>query len=266
MEQTRAAGGPRRPRPSQMTPRISPPSSHGNLGAPRAGSRDGGLEDSHARALEALRGMFHTAVALEMPCELADVPTGEQNNRDCFRAHFPVLDQSLERWNAAVAEAQAAPQALWLQFTSSARDHGITEPPFMVGVLIDQLATATAERSRHWELDAPLDPLLEHFNDRVDGEQYVSVYVMGRRVAMLPGGDGPDVQRRVEATDRLIEALFEEARGCEQALRIADTHDLLLALKQRLLEELDGRQASSAIGFAAACPRCRARSSGESSD
>ncbi len=210
--------------------------------------------------------MFHTAVALEMPCELSEVPTGEQDNCACFRAHFPLLDESLERWNAAVAEVQAAPQALWRQFANSARDRGITEPPFMVGVLIDQLATATAERSRHWELDAPLDPLLEHFNDRVDGEHYVSVYVMGRRVAMLPGGTGPDVQRRVQAADALIGALFEQARGCAEAVRIADTHDLLLALKQRLLDQLDGQQASSAIAFAASCPRCRAQRPGEAPD
>jgi len=242
-----------------MTSRISSPSSHGHTSPARAGTRQGRLDAAHARALEALLGNFHTAVALEMRCELADVQTSESDNGESFRAHFPLLDASLKRWNVAVDQAQAAPQALWRQFASSARDRGITEPPFMVGVLIDQLATSTAERSRRWELDTPLDPLLEHFNDRIDGDTYVSVYVMGRRVALLPGGARPDVQRRVEAADALIEALFEQARGCDEAELIADTHDLLLALKQRLLDQLDAQPANSAIAFAAACPRCRAR-------
>lgn len=213
------------------------------------------VDSQHAATLEALLGAFHTAVALEMPCDLADVKTSELENHACFKAHFPALAGSLEEWNASVAAAQAAPDALWLRFANSARDLGLSEPPFIVGVLIDQLATWTVERARRWELESPAEIQLEHFNDRLEDGTYVSVYVMGRRVATLPGGSEPDVQRRVEGADALIRALFDEARTCAEARSIAESQDALLALKQELLDALAAVQGSP-LSVAAACTRC----------
>jgi hypothetical protein len=215
------------------------------------------VDRQHAATLEALLGAFHTAVALEMPCDLAEVKTSELENHACFRAHFPAFAIALEEWNATVAVAEAAPEALWRRFANSARDRGITEPPFVVGVLIDQLATSTVERSRRWELDTPQETQLEHFNDRLEDGTYVSVYVMGRRVATLPGGAEPDVQRRIDAADALIRGLFDEARTCAEARSIADAQEALLTLKQRLLDELEDEQARASINVAAACTRCR---------
>jgi hypothetical protein len=232
---------------------------------PHASPAATAVDATHAATLEVLLSTLHTAVALEMRCDLDDVSTGQPQNSECFRGHFPALDRALERWNAAVDRAQAAPDALWRRFTSSARDRGITEPPFVVGVLIDQVATSTIESSRRWELDSAPEVALEHFNDRVDGGTHVSVYVMGRRVATLPGGPEPEVQRRVEAADARIRALFEEARNCEEARHIADAQDELLALKQRLLDELEEQRSNALIMLAPDCPRCRWERSAERS-
>ncbi len=222
------------------------------------------VDPTHKAGLETLVSTFSTAVALEMRCDLADAPTGEPQNHEVFRTHFPVLDISLERWNAAIDHAQTAPEMLWRWFASSAREQGITEPPFMVGALIDHLATWTLQRSRRWQLGAPHETLLQYFNDRLGHSTYVSVYLMGRRVAMLPGGPEPDVRRRVEAADALIQALFDEARDCEEAQQIADTRDSLLDLKQRLLDDLELRRAIASIEFAPDCPRCRTRDNSQS--
>lgn len=215
----------------------------------------------HKAGLETLVSTFRTAVALEMRCELADAPTREPHNLEAFRTHFGTLHVSLEQWNDTVELAQAAPETLWRRFANSAREQGITEPPFMVGALIDHLATWTLERSRRWELGVPQEAVLQHFDDRLGGSTYVSVYLMGRRVATLPGGPEQEVQRRVAAADALIQALFEEARTCEEAKQIADTRDSLLDLKQRLLEDLELHEAIAAIGFAEDCPLCQTAAS-----
>ena len=251
-----------------MSRGISGETSPGQLGRDRASDGVGApaVDAAHQAALEALLGTFSTAVALEMHCDLVDAESGEPHNREAFRAHFPALDGSLERWNATIDRVAAAPEALWRRFAGSARDRGLTEPPFMVGVLIDQLATWTLEGSRRGELDSPQESLLEHFDDRVGGSPYVSVYLMGRRVAMLPGGPQAEVERRVEAADNLIRGLFEEARGCDEAAEIADTRETLLGLKHHLLEDLDVEKAAPSIAFAADCPRCQARSARNGAD
>lgn len=215
------------------------------------------MDPQHAATLEALLSALQTAVALEMRCDLADVKTAELENHLCFRAHFPALASSLEEWNATVNWSETAPEALWRRFANSARDLGITEPPFVVGALIDQVATSTVERSRRWELDTAPEMQLEHYADRVEGRSGVSVYVMGRRVATLPGGAEADVERRTDRADALIHELFDEARTCPEAKSITDAQDALLALKRRLLEEIETELARPTISVSAACTRCR---------
>jgi hypothetical protein len=233
-----------------MTPEVSQPlAATDSLLEVESGA---GVDPAHRARLEALVSSFSNAVALEMRCELTIAPT----DRAVFGAHFPTLNVSLERWNAAIDLAQGAPEALWRRFARSARDRGITEPPFMVGVLIDDLATWTVERCRRWELDIPHEAALEHFNDRLGGSECVSVYMMGRRVATLPGGAGPDVQRRIAAADSLIQALFDEARTCEEANWIVDTRDSLLDLKHQLLDDLEVHKNTAAIRLASGCPQC----------
>jgi hypothetical protein len=231
------------------------------LGRARAAGAGAAAEQAHGAALDGQLNMLRTTVALEMHCEPDHGSSGEGAGREAFHAHFAQLDDSLEEWNALVDRVQSAPEALWRRFADSARERGITEPPFMVGVLIDQLATWTVERSRRWELEVAQETPIEHFNDRLDGERYVSVYLLGRRVAVLPGGPDAEVERRVERVDALIRALFEEARRCEEAKDIADAQDALLAVKQRLLDELDAHPAGSAIAFSPTCPHCSRSSS-----
>jgi hypothetical protein len=225
--------------------------------SPRAGEVGVDLDPEHEAALETLLSTFRTAVALEMRCDLADAPTGEPHNRETFRAHFASADVELERWNAVVEHAHAASHALWRRLAHSASDHGISEPPFMVGALIDHLATRTLERSRRWELGTAQKALLQHFNDRIDGSRHVSVYLLGRRVAILPGGPEPAVKRRVEAADALINELLDDARRCIEAQRVADTRDSLLELKQRLLDDRRRQETIASIAFAPSCSRCQ---------
>jgi hypothetical protein len=244
---------------ADMTSRISYPSHWSRARDVSAGGHTGTVDPEHQAELDALLGLLHTAVALEMRCELSELPAADTCDREYFRAHFATLDRARGEWNAAVDRVHAAPEALWRRFANSARERGITEPPFMVGVLIDQVATSTVERSRQWELDTPREPPLEHFNDRLDGGAYVSVYAMGRRVATLPGGPESDVRRRVEAADSLIRALFAEAQGCSEAREITAAQDALLALKQQLLEQLAARRPGAAFELALGCPRCDGR-------
>lgn len=220
------------------------------------------LDAAHRTGLETLLSTFTTAIALEMKCELGDAPTDQPHNREVFRAHFASLEGSIGRWNEAVARAQAAPQALWRRLANSARDHGITEPPFMVGALIDHLATRTLESSRRWELGAPQEPILQHYNDRLAGADFVSVYVLGRHVATLPAGPEPDVRRRVSAADALIRSLFEDARTCTEARQVADGRDSLLELKHQLLSERERYPGAESLDPTPGCPICELHAGG----
>jgi hypothetical protein len=181
---------------------------------------------------------------------------------DAFRAHFESLSASVDRWNTLVARAQGAPEALWRRFTLSARDHGITEPPFVVGVLIDDLATWTLELCRRWELGVAHRAPIEHFRDRIGGSECVSVYIRGRRVAVLPSGPDTDVARRVAAADTLIQALFEEARTSPEARLIAETRDAVLDLQAQLLDDIDIQTANGIIAVVPECPECARRLAG----
>jgi len=194
-----------------------------------------------------------------MRCDLASAPSGEGTDREAFRAHFPDLVEAVEKWNETVVRTAAAPQALWRRLANSARDHGITEPPFMVGALIDHLATRTLEGSTQVEPEG--EPIVEHFRDRPAGGECVSVYLLGRRVASLPGGSDVEVERRVRAADGLIRSLLDDARTWEEARDAIEGRKALAALRRGLLAQLELR--GEAIEFVAACPRCRLTAEGE---
>ena len=191
-----------------------------------------------------------------MRCDLVAAGADRSLNRAVFGAHFPDLDAARMRWNAVIERSRYAPDGLWRWFATTARERGITEPPFLVGALIDRLGTWTLERCRRWELDFPEELAVQHFSDRLGGSLYVSVYVMGERVATLPGGTHSDVSRRVEAADGLVQALLREALSSEEAREISDARDSLLVLKHDILEDIHVCETDGQFGSGRDCPRC----------
>jgi hypothetical protein len=214
------------------------------------------VEPHHQEDLEALRNVLQAALELESRCDFAD-PPGSQQNRDCFLAHFSGLEIGLEEWNAEVERVRAAPGALWDWYASAAVKRGINEPLFAVGPLIDRLATWTVERARHGKLSIPHELYLQHFKDTFGGEEYVSIYVEGQKVAKLPGERRLGAQRQTERVDRLIQRLFDDAQRCEEAREITHARDSLLDLKHDLLDRLALSARFTPVLFAAACPSCQ---------
>jgi hypothetical protein len=210
------------------------------------------VDPAHQAELVSQLAAFSNAVSLEMRFGLS----AAQGDREAFQSHFSALSASLDRWNSAVELTATAPEALWHRFALAARERGITEPPFLVGVLIDDVATWTLERCRREELDMPYTANLEHYVDRIGGSESISVYMMGRKVAVLPGGPEVDVEGSVAAAENLIQALLEEARTSEEAVRVVETRDTLLGLKIDLLDDLDMERMTPVIRPALGCPRC----------
>ncbi|HYM54669.1 MAG TPA: hypothetical protein VES97_04860 [Solirubrobacteraceae bacterium] len=215
------------------------------------------VDPKHREDLETLRNVVRAAIELESPCDFADPPNGGQDNRRAFLAHFGELEDALVEWDAEVERARSAPGALWEWYARAAAERGITEPPFAVGSLIDRLATWTVERARNGQLNSPHDLYLQHFKDAFEGEEYVSVYAEGQKVARLPGEPRADVRRRTVAANRLIQTLFDDAQACEAAQEIGRARDSLLDLKHELLDRLALHGTATPVVFAPGCPCCR---------
>jgi hypothetical protein len=214
------------------------------------------VERSHEEDLDVLRDVLRAALELESRCDFADPPKGEQRNRESFLAHFADLQDALEEWDSEVERARSAPGELWDWYARTAAARGIDEPLFAVGPLIDRLATWTVQRARNGQLDTPHELYLQHFKDAFEGEEHVSVYVEGQKVAKLPGDAHGNLQRRTEAADRLIQALFDDAQMCGEAKQIGHARDTLCDLKHELLDRLELQASLTPVLFASGCPFC----------
>ena len=82
------------------------------------------------------------------------------------------------------------------------------------------------------------------------------MYVEGQKVARLPHLPEADMRRRLEATEALIQGLFDDAQRCAEADEILAAHDALFDLKQQLLDRLAHDAAISPIPCAPGCPAC----------
>jgi len=220
------------------------------------------ISTEHQEGLEALLSALQLAVGFDSRCDYGDPMGGEARNRRAFAAHFGELESLLSDWDAAVERVRAASDALWEWFARAARERSLREPPYVVGALVDRLATWTIERSRRDELEVPYELRSQHFNDAFDGSERVSIYVEGQKVAVLPGEPSAGLAQRVEAVDALIQALFEDAQRCEQAQEIGNARDSLLDLKLPLQNGLALHTApGKPMPFSAECPLCGASKS-----
>ncbi|MFI4984785.1 MAG: hypothetical protein ACHQAV_02210 [Solirubrobacterales bacterium] len=102
---------------------------------------DAAVDIAHQEGLEALLSSVQLAVGLDTRCDYGDRLGAEPNNRRAFAAHFNDLEPALREWDNSVERVRAASDALWEWFAREARDRGVREPPYMVGALIDRLAT-----------------------------------------------------------------------------------------------------------------------------
>lgn len=211
----------------------------------------------HREDLEGLLDVLRVAIELEGACDYGDRGPGQQTNRTSFLAHFGELERPLAQWDETVERVAAAPGALWEWFAHSTAKRGITEPPFAIGPLIDRLAILTAERARHGQLDTEHKLHLQHFTDRQAGGERVSLYVEGQNVAQLPSEAPAIPGGQLEAAGEAVQALFDDAQSSDEASEILEARDLLLDLRQPLLDLLTLQGSLDAIYFAADCPVCQ---------
>jgi hypothetical protein len=211
----------------------------------------------HKEDLELMLDGLRTAVELESRCDFADSPNGSSRDGKMFLAHFGALGTLLDQWDDRVERVRVAPDALWGWFARELREHGIAEPPFALGPLVDRLAFWTMDRSRRQQLSAPCQLDLQGFDDAIGGVRRLRLYLGGEKIATLPGGPAADLQRRIDAAGGLIRTLFDDAQTCDEAREIDDAHDALLELKEQLLESLELQAAITLIVRADDCPFCR---------
>lgn len=193
------------------------------------------------------------AVDLEGRADYHEPPGAGTPHRDCFLAHFPELERPLREWDQAVERVQAAPAALWAALERAAVRHGITEPPFALGPLVDRLAILTVERARSEQLQTHHELGLEHFRDRAGVGAQLSVYLEGQHVARLPAASEAAGLGQL----REIQTMFDDAQRSKEAAEITSARDAMLDLKQPLLELLASSAAADEIAFVEQCPVCR---------
>lgn len=211
----------------------------------------------HKEDLELTLSGLRTAVELEGRCDFADPPNDSSRDGQIFLAHFGALETLLDQWDDRVERMRAAPDALWGWFAREVVEHGIAEPPFAVGPLVDRLAVWTIDRSRRGQLRTPHQLGLQVFDDAIGGIKHTRLYLGGEKVATLPGEPPADLQSRIDAASGLIRTLFDDAQTCSEAREIEDARDALLELKQQLLDSLELHAAATPIARAEDCPCCR---------
>jgi hypothetical protein len=210
----------------------------------------------HRDELTAILDLLRVGIELEGRCDYGDQPDGGEPSRRAVHAHFGNLAVALDEWDCEIERGRSTPGTLWRWLADSARELGVTEPPFLVGSLIDLLAILTVDRSRQWQLEVPRELHFETFSDRVGGAIQLSLYLEGQMVARLPGEPASDAERALESACALIQQLFDEAQTCGPARDIGEARDSLLALKEDLLERLASEAALARIRFARDCPLC----------
>jgi hypothetical protein len=207
----------------------------------------------HRDDLRTVLELLRVGIELEGPCDYGDPADTAQPARKAVQAHFADLYNALEQWDREVERARLAPGALWVWLAEAAREMGITEPPYLLGTLVDLLAIGTADRSRDWLLDVPHELEFEHFTDRIDRVTQLSLYLDGRTIARLPA---EDADRALTTACSLVQALFDEAQRSEPAQEIGAARDSLLARKEELLQRLVPEAMVLGIRFAGDCPVC----------
>ncbi len=215
------------------------------------------IGSGHKEDLELMLSGLRTAVELESRCDFADPLNYSSRNGRIFLAHFGALEAVLDQWDDRVERMHAAPDALWGWFAREVSEHGIAEPPFAVGPLVDRLVVWTINRSRRGQLRAPHELGLQVFDDTIGGVKRTRLYLGGEKVATLPGEPPADLQWRIDIACGLIRTLFEDAQTCNEAREIDDARDALLELKQQLLDSLELYPAVTPIARTDDCPFCR---------
>jgi hypothetical protein len=210
----------------------------------------------HLDDLKAVLDLLRAEIELEDQCDYGDPPDQGEPSRTAVRAHFGDLAAALDEWDREIERGRSAPGALWLWLAEFASELGITEPPFLVGSLIDFLAILTADRSGRWQLRVPHELRFEHFSDRVGDRSELSLYLEAQMVARLSDEPASDAGRELETACALIQALFDEAQTCAPAGEIGDARDSLLARKEHLLDRVEADAVMMGIRFADDCPFC----------
>lgn len=225
---------------------------------PAEAQRAAGEATSHQEELDAALGMVRTAVELEMRCDFGGAGPGDTSPRPALLAHFGGLARAFGGWDAAVARAAVAPGALWERLAASVVDRGITEPPVAVGSLVDRLALTTLERSRRGLLGAPHELYFQRLPARVKGTDVMTLYVEGQPVATVADANRAGAELELDIIARVIQAMFDEAQRCSEALEVDHAHDSLLILKQDLLQSIESCAAKLPVALGDECPACRA--------
>ena len=179
----------------------------------------GPAEPAHQEDLETLLDVLRASIELEGPCDYAEGPHGRDSNRQALQAHFAGLADPARAVGCRrrAGAGSAGPTVGVAGEAAAAR--GIVEPPFAVGALIDRLAVRTVERSRTGQSEHPHELSIQHFKDVFDGQEHLSVYVEGQKVARLPNLPEADMRRRLEATEGLIQGLFDDAQQLRRVRR-----------------------------------------------
>jgi hypothetical protein len=214
------------------------------------------IDVAHREDLEAALDLLRAELALEARLRDGEPQPDEELLQRAVRAHLGELGAALGEWEARLERARLAPAGLWSWLGEQAATLGVSEPPFLLGPLVDTLAMLIVERARGWELDLGYELALHRLDDRFDGERHASLYLGDRMLARVALAEGAAGEAAVLDAERRLQELFDLARVSGPAREISDSRDSLLALKQHLLGGLKHDARRSTLRFTSACPIC----------
>jgi hypothetical protein len=178
--------------------------------------------------------------------------------RRALHTHFPDISAPCERWNEAIARADAAPDAAREQIEARMREAFVPDG-YDRDALTRVVARFLIARPRY-----QIKLKAVQYNSDDDGGASWHVYTAdgyGTEIKLAEMADAPveNLQAQLLADETALRNLVEWVRDSDRIPEIHASRAALEALKPPLLDILATKQAVSPILAAGACPYCEAQ-------
>lgn len=203
------------------------------------------LSERHIQRLQASAGVVRNQLAEDLVSEFGD---DGHRPRDAFYAHFPDAGEAIEQWDSLIRQDQACTDALRRRVNAEAASLAIRTGIEGAGdfkKIASVIFASTLKRAHHHELDVPFTLLdvgegtVNPFHDSQESQE--------------------DWMKRVNATNRKVQALGQASQTWSEAVAVADSFNRLEAFKgdkrPELLEDLQLIQ-ERVPTYARRCPTC----------
>ena len=227
--------------------------------------------ENQRELLDHLLTAVQQAVLNHRPVDYGDSADGEQQNRDMFAAHFPLVLPELETWHAAIDRLDAAMQSLRGRIPHEVQRRGFVEPDYFDGTVAECFSDLTVERARLHELDERRKIQLRCVEDVTtedggkrwsaylhSGREEIKVAELSHEVEEFTVEGMADFNMVIAGLEHDLQECFDALQRSDAARQVAAEQSALSALRQPLIDQLKRSRITANPVFSESCRYCLA--------